>query len=123
MAVFQKFLDCPDFKVVVVFIDLRPHFHFFEGLDFLFFPGVLVLFLKLIAIFSVVQYSAHRGLCLGSHLNDIKLPLLRHSYCLCRGHNTYFYAVFIDEQHFPGRNFLVNPGISVFFSYYSLSPP
>ncbi|MPM00338.1 hypothetical protein SDC9_46562 [bioreactor metagenome] len=124
VSVLKEALDRPDLEIIVVFIDFRAHFHFFEGLDFLFLSRVLLLFLELVAILPVVQYPAHRRVGLRGNLDKVELPFFCQPNSLHGGDYTHLDAVLVDKEHFTGRDFTVDSGISVFFScYYSLSPP
>jgi len=98
--------------------------NFLQGLHFLLLPGVLLLFLELVPVLPVIEYTAHGRRSLRGNFHEVKLTFLRQMDTFSSGNNSHFNAVLVDEQDFAGCNLPVDSGISVFFScYYSLSPP
>ena len=104
----QKFPRRSHLDIIVVNIDARSHFDFFDIDRFLFLARFIFLFLGFVLEFSVVKDLAHRRIAFGCNLDEVEAPILGLSEGLINRHDSEIRAVGIDQTHRCGTNVLID---------------
>ena len=107
----QEAADMALLGVVVVLRDLRPELDL-PHVDLLLMAtrGLLLLGL-LVLVFGVVEDAAHRRACIGSHLDEVEVTLLRVGERVGSLHDSDLLTVLAYEANFRNANPVVDPSL------------
>ena len=95
----EELLGMLELELKVVLVSVRAEADLLD--DYL--GGILLhllgLLLLLVEILLIVKYLAHRRVCLGGNLDQVKLHLVSHLHCCRNGIDARFRNVVTDETH------------------------
>src|SRR5579862_6081035 len=108
VAFLEEALHGPHLHVIVVIVDHRPQFDFFDLDDFLLFARLGGFFLRLVFVFAEVEDLANRRAGVRSDLHQIEPGLLGHGYRGADFGDALVGAVFVYELDLANADLLVD---------------
>ena len=108
IAFIEEFVHIPHFHIIVMRVDIRTHFNFFDINCFLAFARFAGFFLFLIFQLAIIKDFANRRRGIWRNFHQIKPFFLGHSQCRVCINNALFFAISANQQHLWHFNQMVH---------------